>query len=76
MELVGCSIGELVAHIESTFLPWMSWENYARDTWHIDHIKPCDRFDLSDPAQQRECFHWTNLRAYPAFDNMSEGARR
>jgi len=74
-ELVGIDWAGLVAHIEKQFLPGMSWENYGYETWHIDHIKPCASFDLTDPAQQRECFHYSNLQPLWAKDNLSKSAR-
>jgi hypothetical protein len=41
----------------------------------IDHIKPCAAFDLTDPAQQKECFHFSNLQLLWAEDNLSKGAK-
>jgi hypothetical protein len=70
-DLIGCTIQELVAHLESQFQPGMTWEN--RSEWHIDHIRPCASFDLSDPAQQRACFHWSNLQPLWAADNLAKG---
>jgi hypothetical protein len=75
LELLGCTIEELRAHIEAQFEPWMTWDNWAHATWHIDHIKPCASFDLTDPEQQRECFHYTNLRPLEATENMRKHAR-
>ncbi|KAA3437085.1 hypothetical protein [Rufibacter hautae] len=60
MELLGCSIGEFRSHLEKLFKPGMSWEN--RGEWHIDHIIPCASFDLTDPEQQKVCFHFMNLQ--------------
>jgi len=60
MALVGCTIPELKAHLQSKFLNRMSWQNYG--DWHIDHIKPCASFDLSIPQKQQECFHFSNLQ--------------
>jgi len=71
-QLLGCTYQELAAHIESLFQPGMSWEN--RDEWHVDHIKPCASFDLTDPAQQKECFHFTNLQPLWADENLRKGA--
>jgi Prasinovirus endonuclease VII len=71
--LVGCSWQELRAHLESMFLPGMGWHNHSLSGWHIDHKRPCASFDLSDPAQQRLCFHYTNLQPLWAADNQKKG---
>jgi hypothetical protein len=73
--LVGCSYKELKIHLESEFLPSMSWDNWALDGWHIDHIKPLALFDLTDPHQQRLAFHYTNMRPLWAKDNLSKGSK-
>jgi hypothetical protein len=68
--LIGCTVPELMAHLESRFLPGMSWEN--RHLWHIDHVTPCAAFDLSDPTMQKICFHYANLQPLWAPDNISK----
>lgn len=68
LKLLGCSLDELKTHLESLFLPGMSWEN--RSQWHIDHKRPCASFDLTDPEQQKQCFHYTNLQPLWARDNL------
>lgn len=72
LEYIGCSVPELRAHLEQQFTDGMSWDNYGQ--WHIDHVKPCAAFDLADPEQQRECFHYTNLQPLWAVDNLRKGA--
>lgn len=67
--LLGCTVPHLRAHLESLFKPGMTWENHG-PVWHIDHIKPCAAFNLTDPEQQRICFHWTNLQPLFALDNL------
>ena len=59
--------------IEEQFQEGMTWKNYGHNGWHIDHVKPCTSFDLSDPEQQKKCFHYTNLQPLWAHDNMSKG---
>lgn len=71
LTLLGCTLNELKKHLESLWLPGMSWENYSHKGWHVDHIKPCNTFDLTDPVQQKECFHYSNLRPLWAVDNLS-----
>jgi hypothetical protein len=70
--LLGCSIEELRTHIQSQFKPGMAWNNWCKDGWHIDHIKPCNSFDLTDPLQQKECFHFTNLQPLWWHENLSK----
>jgi hypothetical protein len=67
---VGCSIQELRAHIEKQFTPGMTWANYGE--WHVDHIRPCASFDLSDPEQFSACFNWSNLQPLWAAENLSK----
>ncbi len=73
MQLIGCTVGELMLYLETQFTDGMSWDNYGR--WHVDHIKPCAVFDLTDPAQQKECFHYSNLQPLWAKENIAKGAK-
>ena len=73
LELLGCTGAEAVAHIERQFKNGMSWSNRAE--WHIDHIRPLVSFDLNDPAQQRQAFHYTNLQPLWARENRRKGAK-
>lgn len=72
LDLLGCTIPELKTYLESRFLPTMTWENYGT-VWHIDHIKPCAFYDLTDPKQQAECFHYTNLQPLFARTTIIDG---
>jgi hypothetical protein len=72
VKLLGCDIQWLVAWLEIQFQPGMTWANYG-PIWHVDHKRPCASFDLSDPKQQRLCFHWTNLQPLFGFENLSKG---
>lgn len=70
--LVGCSMEELKAHLEKQFKPGMTWENHTRKGWHIDHIKPCSKFNLKCQKQQKLCFHYTNTQPLWAVDNRKK----
>jgi len=70
MELLGCSIEFLIDYLEKTKVDGKDYSDA-----HIDHIRPCASFDMTDPEQQRECFHYTNLQYLPAKENMSKGAK-
>lgn len=72
-KMIGCSVVQLMSHLERLFLPGMTWQN--RRQWHVDHITPCAAFDLQDETQRARCFHFTNLQPLWARDNLRKGAR-
>jgi len=74
-DLIGCTAEELRQHLQAQFTDGMGWDNYGRDGWHIDHIRPCASFDLADLEQQRQCFHYSNLQPLWAADNIRKGAK-
>ena len=73
IELLGCDAEFLASHLASLFLDGMSIENYGE--WHIDHIRPICSFDLNDPDQVAQCFHYTNLQPLWKWDNLSKGGK-
>jgi hypothetical protein len=73
MELIGMSIENLWIHLEKSFKPGMTRENYGK--WHIDHIRPCSSFDLSKPEEQSICFHYSNLMPLWAEENLKKGSK-
>ena len=68
LDLLGCTIVFFKSHIESQFLPEMTWENHGK-VWEIDHIKECCNFDLTTEVEQKKCFHYSNQR--PLFKTTS-----
>ena len=75
LKYIGCTTKELMSYLESKFQEGMTWENYGFEGWHIDHIRPCASFDLTDPEQQKQCFHYTNLQPLWAEENMKKHAK-
>jgi hypothetical protein len=73
-ELLGCTPDDVRVFLEAEFSQGMTWDNYGKE-WHVDHIKPCARFNLEDPEEQKKCFHWTNLQPLWAIDNLKKGSR-
>jgi hypothetical protein len=73
LRLVGCTLEHLISHLESQFKEGQCWDNYGR--WHVDHIRPCASFDLSDPVQCKECFHWSNLQPLWGNENLAKRDR-
>lgn len=74
VDVLGCSISEFHAHLESQFSEQngFSWENYGT-IWEIDHIVPVIKFDLTDPQQLRKAFHYTNCQPLRAVENAMKG---
>ena len=66
---LGCSIEQFMLHIEQQFEPGMSWDNWANDTWHLDHIRPLSSFDLTDRSQFLTACNWLNYQPLWATDN-------
>jgi len=73
--LIGCTVDFLKQHLEQQFQSGMTWSNRGRFGWHIDHIKPCASFDLSDPDEQKKCFHYSNLQPLWWNENINKSAR-
>lgn len=72
---VGCSKEELKIYIESKFIKGMSWDNYGRTGWHIDHIKPLCSFDLMKEEELHKACHYTNLQPLWAKDNLMKSGK-
>lgn len=70
---LGLSIDDFKKYLESKFVDGMNWENYGRKGWHIDHIIPLSKFDLSDPNQQKAACHHSNLQPMWWKDNLRKG---
>ena len=72
LDLCGATIETILNHLESQFRDGMTWENQSSSGWHIDHILPCSAFDLTNPEDQKECFHYTNLQPLWWWENLAK----
>lgn len=72
--LTGCSMSDLKEYLENLFIEGMTWEKVGKEI-HIDHIKPCCSFDLTNEEEQKKCFHYSNLQPLWARDNLSKGGK-
>jgi hypothetical protein len=70
LKWIGCTAEELKAHIENLFLEGMTWDNYGKYGWHIDHIRPISSFK---PEEWEQISHYTNLQPLWWYDNLSKG---
>jgi len=71
---LGLDKDRLMHRLESLFVSGMTWENYGKK-WHIDHIIPCTAFDLTNDAELKKCFHYSNLQPLWAADNLKKHAK-
>ena len=62
INLLGCSYAELKRHVERQFTKGMTWNKLFSGEIELDHIQPVASFNLNDPAEQRACFHFTNVQ--------------
>ncbi len=72
---LGCTILEFRAYLESKFSPGMTWRNWSRTGWHLDHIIPLKNFDLSIREEYLKACHYTNIQPMWALDNLKKGAK-
>lgn len=60
VDYIWCTIEELRNHLERQFQPWMTWDNYWK--WHIDHIHPISKFNLTEESEIHKAMNWKNLQ--------------
>lgn len=65
---------QLKTHIEGKFESGMTWDNWSHGGWHIDHIYPMSRADLTDEIQLKKVCNYKNLSPLWAHDNFSKHA--
>lgn len=70
-ELLGCDISYYIKHIESQFVNGMNWNNHGK-YWHIDHIVPCNYFNLKNKEDQKICFNYRNTQPLSIKENCSK----
>lgn len=79
-ELVDYTLDNLKQHLEYLFEPGMSWDNYGKFGWHVDHIIPrafFDREKLRDlkAKEFKKCWALENLQPLWAEENWKKGSK-
>ena len=68
VEYLGCTAQE--------YIEWITTDNYTLENrgkvWHVDHVIPLSKFDLTDENQQNIAFNWRNTMALSASENLSK----
>lgn len=70
-EVLGVTVSEWIALQPAEMIEAMM----NGEAVHVDEIRPCSSFDLTDPEQQACCFGWRNRQLLLAADNLSKGAK-
>jgi len=75
---LGCTIKEFKIYIETKFYPnprtgeLMTWKNWTRDGWHLDHIRPLAKFNLENPKDLKEAASYRNYQPLWWFENIAK----
>ncbi len=78
-DLLGYSVDELKAHLESQFTEGMTWNKFFGGGIHIDHIIPRMNFNYTSPndLQFKQCWALLNLRPiWPTENSVSAAHAR
>ena len=73
-KILGYTVHDLKKRLEQTFTGEMSWNNYGRGGWHIDHIKPLVLFDMSKEEDFIKAWELSNLQSLSENNNCSKGS--
>lgn len=74
MILLGCSIDAFRTWLQYRFDEVMTFENYG-PIWHLDHVVPVCKFNLTDENEVRKCFHWSNFQPLHSFENQKKSGK-
>jgi hypothetical protein len=72
-EYFGYSPKEYVNNINLKLKEGMTLDNYG--LWHVDHIKPLSKFDLTKDEEIKKAWAFDNLQCLWASENISKGNR-
>ena len=71
VKYLDCTPNHLANWLSYNFTDKMNFENHG-SYWHMDHVIPVNKFDLTDPEQVKLCFNWKNLTPMVGKENMSK----
>jgi len=76
-KIVGYTENELKQHLEGLFTEGMTWDNYGKNGWHIDHIIPLSlwEFDSYEHQEFKQCWSLANLQPLWWRENIIKGNR-
>lgn len=75
--LLGYSVTDLMEHLERQFQQGMTWQNYGRNGWHIDHKIPLSahNYNTPDDIDFKRAWALSNLQPLWEPENISKSAK-
>jgi len=72
--LVDYNREDLIQHLEAQFKDGMTWENYGRNGWHIDHRIPISLFNITGVKSKgfKKCWALENLQPLWEKENIKK----
>jgi Iap family predicted aminopeptidase len=72
--VVNYSLQDLIKHLEKQFSGGMSWDNYGRKGWVVDHIIPISlwKYSTCDDREFKQCWCLANLQPLWDIDNLKK----
>jgi hypothetical protein len=70
-DIIGCTPEQLKVYLENKFRDGMSWDNYGKFGWHIDHIIPLSSGKTKEEIEKLCQYH--NLQPLWAKENLKKG---
>jgi len=70
IEYLGCNCTfylDWILNVDTKY----TFENYGKE-WHIDHVIPLSKFDLTDEEEQLVAFNWRNTMPLSVKENLSK----
>jgi hypothetical protein len=78
---LGCSLEFFIQYIESKFYNHpqsnekMSWDNWGRAGWQLDHIIPLFKFDLTNQLEFKKAVNYLNIQPLWTIDHIQKSGR-
>lgn len=75
--LIGYSLKDLMNHLKLLFKNGMSWSNYGKNGWEIDHKIPINLWEFSsyEDKEFKQCWALCNLQPLWANENRLKGIK-
>ena len=70
-EYLGCSGNEYINWLLNNNNSY-TFENYGKE-WHIDHVIPLSKFDITNEEQKLLAFNWRNTMPLSVKENLKKG---